>query len=278
MQPIFTQALSVETLEIAIAGLPPHLNGTTIVQLSDLHYDGQRLSDDLLMQAIDAANDAEPDLVVITGDFVTDDPTPISDLVLRLKLLQPSAGVYAILGNHDLYCRGSRAAIVDALTTIDAHVLWNQVAYPLGEGLALVGLADLWSAEYRQVAALMDQLPNIPRLVLAHNPDCAAWLQPWRVDLQLSGHTHGGQIILPGLGNVSVRCAQAYRYLPRRVKRRFPFLRACHRVMTHWEWVKGFHQVGNNRLYVNRGLGTYFPGRLFCPPEVTIIRLVRDDS
>ncbi|MBW4420657.1 MAG: metallophosphoesterase [Myxacorys californica WJT36-NPBG1] len=277
MQPIFTQGLSVETLEIAITDLSPHLIGTTIVQLSDLHYDGLRLSDDLLMQAINAANEAEPDFVVITGDFVTDDPTPIHELVLRLKLLQPSLGIYAILGNHDLHRRGSRGAIVDALTRIDVQVLWNQVAYPIGEELALVGLADLWSSDYKAIAGLMDHLPNIPRIVLAHNPDCAESLQQWRVDLQLSGHSHGGQIILPGVGNISMRCAQAYRYLPGRVRRRFPVLAACHRVMKHWEWVRGYHQVGNNRLYVNRGLGTYFPGRLFCPPEVTVIRLTRSE-
>jgi predicted MPP superfamily phosphohydrolase len=276
MQPIFTEALSVEHLEIAIADLPPHLNGTKIVQLSDLHYDGLRLSEDLLMQAIDAANDAEPDFVVITGDFVTDAAAPIHDLVVRLKLLQPLSGIYAILGNHDLYRRKSRTTIVDALTTIDVQVLWNQIAYPLGEGLALVGLADLWSPDYKHAAALMDQLPtHLPRIVLAHNPDCADSLQQWRVDLQLSGHTHGGQIIIPAVGNVSMLSAKIYRHLPGRVKRKFPALAACYRVMKHWEWVKGFHQVGSNRLYVNRGLGTYFPGRLFCPPEVTVIRLVK---
>ncbi len=276
MQPILTEPLKVEHLEIAIADLPTHLHGTKLVQLSDLHYDGERLSDEVLMQAIAATNEAEPDFVVITGDFVTDDPTPIHHLATQLKQIQCSSGIYGILGNHDLHQRSSKATIVDALSKVDIRVLWNEIAYPIGDGFALVGLADYWSPDYKNVDTVMHQLSDsLPRIVLAHNPDCAESLQQWRVDLQLSGHSHGGQIIVPGVLNVSVACAGLYRHLPKRIRRRYSALGSCYRVMKHWEWVKGFHQIGNNRLYVNRGLGTYFPGRFFCPPEVTVIRLVQ---
>lgn len=273
MQPLFNQSLKVETLNLAIDNLPAHLDGTTLVQLSDLHFDGDRLSDEILYQAIEATNQAEPDFVVITGDFVTDDPTPIYQLAKRLKQVD-CRKIYGILGNHDLHRRESKQTIVDALTQVDIKVLWNEIVYPVGEGLALVGLADIWSGAYKQSGTVFEQLPaDLPRIVLAHNPDCAESLQQYRVDLQLSGHTHGGQIIIPGILNVSVTCAYLYRTLPRNLKHRISALKACYRVMKHWEWVKGFHRVGNNRLYVNRGLGTYFPGRLFCPPEVTVITL-----
>ena len=275
MQPFLIEPLKVEHLDIAIADLPERLHGTKIVQLSDLHYDGARLSDDLLMQAIDKVNEAEPDLVVITGDFVTDDPKPIHDLALRLKQLQCHAGIFGILGNHDLHDRTGKATITEALSKVDIRVLWNEIVHPLGDELAIVGLADYWSPDYKKVETLMDQLPStLPRIVLAHNPDCAEPLQKWRVDLQLSGHSHGGQMIIPGVGNVSQICAELYRYLPRKMSRKINVLGACYRVMKHWEWVKGFHQIGQNRLYVNRGLGTYFPGRLFCPPEITVITLL----
>ncbi|MCU0551377.1 MAG: metallophosphoesterase [Leptolyngbya sp. Prado105] len=274
MQPLFNQSLKVETLNLTIDNLPPHLNGTRLVQLSDLHFDRERLSEKILNQAIAATNQAEADFVVITGDFVTDDPQPIYELATRLKQIEARSGIYGILGNHDLYHRDSKQTIMDALHQVEIQVLWNEIAYPVGEGLALVGLADLWSPAYKQFGTVLEQLPpDLPRIVLAHNPDCAETLQSWRVDLQLSGHSHGGQIILPPIANVSVLCAYLYRTLPKKIKHRIPVLRACYRVMKHWEWVKGFHQIGENRLYVNRGLGTYFPGRLFCAPEVTVITL-----
>lgn len=274
MHRILTGALKVDRLEIPIVGLSSRLEGTTIVQLSDLHYDGVRLSEKLLAAAIEAANQAEPDLIVITGDFVTHDPTPIYPLVQRLKHLQSRSGVYAVLGNHDLYSRKGKATIVEALTSIEIQVLWNQVVYPLGDELAIVGLPDLWSPDFK-TSKILAQVPDaIPRIVLAHNPDSATSLQQWRVDLQLSGHTHGGQIIVPGVGNISAIAATLYRLLPKRTRNQIPALRACHRVVKNWEWSKGLYQVGTNALYVNRGLGTYLPGRLFCPPEVTVLKLV----
>lgn len=271
---VLSGSLSVEKVTIAIADLPASLQGTKLVQLSDLHYDGLRLSEKLLSQAIEAANQAEPDLVILTGDYVTDDPKPIHKLVQRLKHLQSRVGIYAVLGNHDLCYHRSKAEVTNALTSIGVQVLWNEIAYPLGSELPFVGLADFWSREFNP-APVMNQLdPEIPCIVLSHNPDSAASLQPWRVDLQLSGHTHGGQIVIPGVGPLAVLLKKLQRYLPKRVQRRIPYMKECVRVVQHWEWAKGLHQVGQNQLYINRGLGTYPPGRLFCSPEVTVITLV----
>jgi uncharacterized protein len=148
MHQILSGALSIERLTVAIANLPPSLQNTKLVQLSDLHYDGLRLSEKMLEQAISVANEAEADLIVLTGDYVTDDPLPIHQLVLRLKSLQSRAGVYAVLGNHDLYHRNSKTEITQALTGVGISVLWNQIAYPLGQQLPIVGLADYWSKEF----------------------------------------------------------------------------------------------------------------------------------
>ncbi len=271
---IFSAPLRVETMTIAIADLSTSLKGTKLVQLSDLHYDGVRLSEDLLAQAIEASNQAEPDLVLLTGDYVTDDPTPINQLVQRLKHLQSRAGIYAVLGNHDLHYHRSKAQVIDALSSIGVRVLWNAIAYPLGSELAVVGVPDLWSREFNP-APVMNQLdPKTPRIVLSHNPDTAELLQQWRVDLQLSGHTHGGQVVIPGFGPAPILMDKLQPHIPKRMQRWIPFMRACTRVVRHWEWAQGLHQVGNNQLYVNRGLGSYEPGRLFCPPEVTVITLV----
>ncbi|MEH1774828.1 metallophosphoesterase [Nostoc sp.] len=265
--------LSTEELTVNIAGLPASLQGKKLVQLSDFHYDGLRLSEDMLEKAIAVTNEAKPDLILLTGDYVTDDPTPIHQLVLRLKHLQSRSGIYAILGNHDIHYRQAKAKVTDALTSIGIHVLWNEIAYPLGKELPLVGLADSWSREFHP-APIMNQLnPDTPCIVLSHNPDTAEILQAWRVDLQLSGHTHGGQIVIPGIGPVALFYEKLVGKIPKQVRRRVPFLEVNVSVVSHWEWAQGLHQVGKNQLYVNRGLGTYLPGRLFCRPEVTIITL-----
>ncbi|MEH2146643.1 metallophosphoesterase [Nostoc sp.] len=265
--------LSTEELTVNIAGLPASLQGKKLVQLSDFHYDGLRLSEDMLEKAIAVTNEAKPDLILLTGDYVTDDPTPIHQLVLRLKHLQSRSGIYAILGNHDIHYRQAKAKVTDALTSIGIHVLWNEIAYPLGKELPLVGLADSWSREFHP-APIMNQLnPDTPCIVLSHNPDTAEILQAWRVDLQLSGHTHGGQIVIPGIGPVALFYEKLVGKIPKQVRRRVPFLEVNVSVVSHWEWAQGLHRVGKNQLYVNRGLGTYLPGRLFCRPEVTIITL-----
>jgi uncharacterized protein len=270
---LLTGGLQVDQITLPIANLPDRLQGLKIVQMSDLHYDPMMLSEDLLQAAIVAANQANPDLIVLTGDFVAHKPEPIYALTKRLQALRSRYGVFAVLGNHDLIYHHSRKTITEALTKADIPVLWNEVIYPCGEGLALVGLPDFWQKEFQPQLAL-DRIPQaIPRVVLSHNPDSAAVLQKWRVDLQLSGHTHGGQIVIPQVGNLSAIVAKNYDALPAWLQKAFPILGACQRVLKNWDWASGLHQVGQNQLYVNRGLGTYPPGRLFCPPEVTVIHL-----
>jgi uncharacterized protein len=275
MHRLLSGPLSVETVTVEIAGLPADLAETRLVQLSDLHYDGLRLSEAMLAEAIAVSNEIHPDLVVLTGDYVTDDPTPIHDLALRLKHLQSRLGIYAVLGNHDIYPAGAKDIVMTAFSKVGIHPLWNEIAYPFGTSFPVVGLADFWSREFNP-APVMNQLDHAtPRLVLSHNPDTAAQLLPWRVDLQLSGHTHGGQIAIPGLGPIPTWYQTCRRWVPKLLRPWVPYMREdCYKVVKHWEWAQGFYQVGTNCLYVNRGLGTYLPGRLFCPPELTVITLV----
>jgi uncharacterized protein len=273
MHRCLTGALKVEALTVRVPGLPLSLNGCKIVQLSDFHFDGVRLSDRLLAEAIARTNEANPDLIVITGDFITYSPKPIHELALRLKSLQSRYGIYAVLGNHDILHPKAQSIVTQALTTSGIHVLWNDIAYPLGKELPLVGFAEVKSRQFDP--ALLDQLDAAtPRIVLSHNPDTAAALKPWRVDLQLSGHTHGGQVVLPFLGALPAHQKSIRNLVPKCIRPWIPFLNHdYYRIVKHWEWSEGLHQVGQNYLYVNRGLGTYFPGRFACPPEVTVVTL-----
>jgi uncharacterized protein len=270
-----SQSLSVEEITLTIAQLPKRLERTKIVQLSDFHYDGICLSEKLLAQAIAVTNELEPDLILLTGDYVTRNPKPINRLASRLQELRASSGIYAVLGNHDLEMPHSRSQISEALTNVGIQVLWNQVVYPLGEGLALVGLPDFWSSEFDPAPVMKQLNDDLPRIVLSHNPDSAETLQQWRVDLQLSGHTHGGQIVIPQYGSVPTWIYDARHRIPRSLWPWIPFLKAkWPKVVSHWEWAQGLHRVGDNYLYVNRGLGSFPPGRWFCPPEVTVISLI----
>jgi hypothetical protein len=274
LTPIWVEPLKVERLTITIADLPAAGIGLKLVQLSDLHYDGLRLSQELLEQAIAVSNQEAPDLVLLTGDYITDDPTPIDALSDRLKSLTSKIGIFACLGNHDNYYPDARAKVTEAFTRIGIEVLWNAIAQPFGPDFPIIGLADYWSRDFRPGLTVLEQVdPKIPRIVLSHNPDTAEIFRRWRVDLQLSGHTHGGQVSIPGFGPAPILGQQLRQVIPKSVQHFIPYLRECSQVVKNWQWAQGYHCIGSNQLYVNRGLGTYFPGRWFCPPEITVITL-----
>lgn len=273
MHRLLSGPLTIEKLTVKIAGLPASLQGKKLVQMSDFHYDDVQLSDKMLARAIAITNQAEPDLILLTGDYITTSTAPLKKLAKHLKKLQSRCGIYAVLGNHDIFHRNSKFEVTTAFTNIGIHVLWNQISYPLGKELPIVGLADFYSQEFNPTPVMNQLDPHTPRIVLSHNPDTAEILQKWRVDLQLSGHTHGGQIVIPGLGPLLMIYQKIALKTSRKMRYFMPFLRNTKPSIIHWEWSEGLHQIGNNQLYVNRGLGTYLPGRLFCPPEVTIITL-----
>lgn len=270
---LISESLKVEKIAIAINNLPDHLSGIKIAQLSDLHYDGVRLSPATLHQAIALCNEANPDLVVITGDFVTDNPQPITELASHLKQLQSKFGVFGCLGNHDLIPDKTGKQIIAGLSHAGIKILWNEVAYPLGSGLALIGLPDFWSPQFKPAPVLESIPADLPRIVLSHNPDSAQILKQWRVDLQLSGHTHGGQIVIPNYGPIVSLLPKIRKHVPKSLRNHIPYIKDCARVTKNWSWSEGWHQVGKNQLYINRGLGSYLPGRINCPPEVTVITL-----
>ena len=118
------------------------------------------------------------------------------------------------------------------MSEIELKILWNEVVYPLGFGLAIAGLPDFYSPF--NPATALEQIPtDIPRIVLSHNPDSAGVLKKWRVDLQLSGHTHGGQVVIPNYGQVVSLLPKVRQYVPKSLRNHLPYIKDCAQVVKH---------------------------------------------
>lgn len=251
-----TQAIATEALQFTLPKLGIGLDGFRVAQISDLHF-GPYTGEFEIRAAIKATRAARPDLIVLTGDFVTatwifnyghrpvDKIVPCAEL---LRELRAQYGVYAILGNHDWGT--SPDVIAGTLTEAGIRVLRNQ-AVPIERGGARFWLAGTDSA-LAGAADLNRSLAGIPTaepiLLLAHEPDFADQAARFPIDIQLSGHSHGGQIVIPGVRG----------YLPP-MGRKYP---------------RGMYTVGNMKLYCNRGIGVSgAPVRFGATPEVTVVEL-----
>jgi predicted MPP superfamily phosphohydrolase len=245
---------TLETVEVRIPGLSPRLDGFTIAQLSDLHF-GTYVREAQIAVALEYVRRTRPDLIVLTGDLVDHDVAYAPYVGRLVRALTPLArhGVAAIAGNHDHYAGVDE--VLETLRRAGAHTLVNE-GRVIGDGggaFALLGVDDVWARGgpgdggpdlTRAIAHVRDDLP---RVLLCHNPvffpEAAG-----HVALQLSGHTHGGQI------NVGPRLADL--------------------VLPHG-YVAGLYALGGSHLYVNRGFGTAGPpARIGAPPEITRLVLL----
>jgi uncharacterized protein len=246
------------SIEVPLSRLAESWDGFRIAQLSDLHYDDW-FSVVPLRRAIDIVNGLQPDLVVLTGDFVTSREArrwgggqaakAIEPCAQLLAQIRARSGVLAALGNHDLSTNAAHVTAV--LQSHSIPVLRNRSVSLEREGkrLWLCGVDDILDGKPDLTLTLRGVPPNEPVVLLAHEPDWADYVAHHPVDLQLSGHSHGGQIRLPLIG---APC------LPQ-LARKYPW---------------GLRRIGPLVLYTNAGIGTiWVPMRLNCPPEVTLITL-----
>jgi hypothetical protein len=240
----------VEQVRLPVENLKPDLEGFKIVQLSDIHIDGYTQID-VIERAIAIVNDLEADLIVLTGDYVQHRAEPIRELAPILNQLKATYGLFAILGNHELWT--DAPLIRDNLERTVCPVLVNEgVTLQVGAAmLYLAGVDDCWSGRPDLPAALATLPAGVPAVLLAHEPDFAdSFSRDQRISLQLSGHSHGGQVRLPGYGAL---------ILPQYGQK----------------YDQGLYNVNGMWLYTNRGLGLGpVPHRINCPPEVTEITLV----
>jgi predicted MPP superfamily phosphohydrolase len=235
---------------VRVPGLPRALDGYVIVQLSDIHA-GLFVGERELAEGFALARQARPDLVVVTGDIVDLDPAYAPRVARAIGDLPARDGVFAALGNHDYYT--GVAAVTRALRASGVETLVNTgriIRAGDGGGFALLGVDDLsaarWGGAGPDLRAALAAVPReAPRILLSHQPPT---VDRWagQVALQLSGHTHGGQI---NPGGVLMN--------------------------SFFEYVAGPYAVHGTTLYVNRGFGTVaLPARIGAPPEVARIILV----
>jgi hypothetical protein len=248
------EELDVKEVEIILPRLAHQFSGYRIVQFSDLHMGGW-MNGERLRKVVDVVKKQQPDLVVITGDFfngpVWDENLihAADELVLELSRLTADFKTLGILGNHDYWSDAGEAR--KALQRCGVIEIGNG-HYSLerdGQELHIAGVDDIWY-EHDDLDEVLSKLPETGEsILLAHEPDFAdKSAKTGRFGLQLSGHTHGGQIVLPFIGAP---------VLPR-LGQKYP---------------AGLYKVGDMWQYTNRGVGMSLPIRFNCPPEITVFTL-----
>jgi predicted MPP superfamily phosphohydrolase len=238
--------VDVERVTLKVPSLHPAHDGLRVAQLSDIHV-GPRTRPGTIRAAIEAVRRLEPDLVALTGDYVSRRKSEVGGVIDQLGGLP--GPVLAVLGNHDhlVDANGTAAALrVHGYELIDNA--WTTVRVR-GEPLAVVGIGDLLTGN-ADVERAFRGAPEATPLVLAHGPRTADLLK--RLDRPLaclSGHTHGGQVCLPFFTALAFGGFMNEPYL------------------------RGKFRVGKVSLYVNRGIGTHGGIRLGASPEVTLFEL-----
>jgi len=238
---------AIERQEIYLRRLPKELDGFRVVHLSDFHY-GPLVDPRHLERAIEITNDLKPDLIALTGDYISQErryAAPCAELVGRLEAKH---GVFAVLGNHDHWTDAK--LIADLFRTEAIQLLINEgLRVDIdGESFWLAGVDDTMVGLEDLSLALAGSRDGEFKLLLAHNPIILRRAARADVDLVLSGHTHGGQVTLRPEKNRSGR--------PRR------------------RMLRGLGRRANTQIYVTRGLGmVVLPIRYGCPPEVSVLEL-----
>lgn len=243
-------ALEVVPVRLQLPHWPPAFAGLTLAQLSDLHL-GPFITAADLHTVVNQVLALQAEVIVLTGDFASRSTHGEPEILAReLGRLTAPLGVFACLGNWEWWT--DTRAILRALRSANVQLLYNQsMAWQRGAATVYIAGIDSVAAGRPSLNRALAPVPaQAPTLLLAHEPDFAdSAAQDPRLVLQLSGHSHGGQVRLPGFGPV---------LLPR-LGRKYP---------------AGWHQIQNMQLYVNRGLGvTALPLRFNCRPEITLFTL-----
>jgi len=246
--------LGVRREEIVCPGLPGSLDGLRVGVMADFHFRPGR-DEALVAGAVERANREELDLVLLPGDFIRSDPRVLAPLVELLGGLRARHGVFAAMGNHDGWHAGhgvTRRAFERA--GIGFPINRHARVGVRGEALAVAATDHVWLGRPDPAAALRGIPSRMPVLAMVHEPDFFDTMaRVRRIDLQLSGHTHGGQCRVPFVPATPVKVRFGEKY------------------------VRGAFESGDSRLFVTQGVGTSgLRVRFACPPELAVLTLRAD--
>ncbi|MEX2461722.1 MAG: metallophosphoesterase [Paenibacillaceae bacterium] len=247
---IFGERYWMETKQVSLTfpKLPKTFAGMRMVQFSDVHL-GKYYKKERLESLVTEIMMLKPDLISFTGDlFDIYDGEPTDEIIPILAKLSAPYGKFAVVGNHD-HASGL-SEVTSILKKSGFCVLINdqEIVELKGQRIRIVGVDDMFLGKPNVQAALQDVEEQLFTLLLSHAPDYADQASHFPIDLQLSGHSHGGQVRIPVIGALTTpKFGQKY--------------------------VQGLYKVKDSKLlvYVNRGIGTtHLPIRLFCRPEITV--------
>jgi uncharacterized protein len=244
--------LKVTKHDIAIKDLPDEFDGFRIVHITDPH-NSIYMKFSYLEHAFEIAQKLAPDLFVLTGDYVTARVRDIPPVMKLIGALKAPCGKVGVLGNHDHWTDEKVVRKYLHKSGVEELTNKNTIIRRNGAGICMAGVADFWNERTDNKAAFAGVPAGMPRIFLVHNPDYVECMPgEFRIDLTLSGHTHGGQVVLPVIGAPFPNSRYGQKYL------------------------SGMVQAPHCRVYVSRGIGFVRVGRINCPPEIPVFTLRKD--
>ncbi len=243
--------LDIRAVKIPLPHLPPSFEGFTILQLSDVHH-GKFVPASYIENCIQRVSHLEPDVIALTGDFVSGDARYAFPCAEILKTLKSKQGIFAIAGNHDYWTDISTVSKAFHKEGIPLFRNQHTVFRRGGEKILFGGFDDLWGGTPDFFKTFPTRAKKELKIMMAHNPDVFELNFPFDIDFIMAGHTHGGQVSLPFYGPPIIPSSFGNKY------------------------ASGFFKRGGMRMYVNRGLGVIFPPvRFRVRPEITLCTLTR---
>jgi len=248
----FIEPYLIETKDITIQSnqIPVEFDGKRIVFLTDIHY-GPFFNINRVNSLVNQTNALKPDMIILGGDYVTNDPASVGPVFTSLSQLKAPLGIYGVLGNNDPKNVSIQAMENAGITYIGNNAVWigNN-----SSGIRVGGVADMDTDVPNQLPILQGVTPEDFVILVSHKPDYFPKVSKSKVDLVLAGHTHGGQITFFGLYSLFINSQYGQ------------------------EYVTGVKKLGNDTMIISNGIGmVWAPVRFFARPQIIVITLKKTD-